>query len=141
VNRIRRLVFWLDGVVVQPSSGYQIPAEMAELLDDLQLRLELAAVASYEPQHLATIIAGSDLHRWFDDEAIYPLPHDIVDHRSILRAAVAAGAITLGESLWIDHDPLRTMLAVRQGIDASIFVDARRLYRDLWLWGLVPPVA
>jgi hypothetical protein len=39
--------------------------------------------------------------------------------------------------LLIDDDAHRSMAAIRMGLKVNIFVDAGRLRRDLWLWGLV----
>jgi hypothetical protein len=33
----------------------------------------------------------------------------------------------------VDANPFRTTLAIRQGVDAIIYVDERRLHRELWL--------
>jgi hypothetical protein len=82
-------------------------------------------------------MSRNSLSQWFEDGAVYSLPGYIVDHQAMLQWLVEAGAIIPGKSLWIDNHPVRTMLAVRQGIDASVFVDAERLYRDLELWGII----
>jgi len=137
VHRITRFVFWLDGVVVSQSSEHQIQPGMADVFDTLTNHYELWLVSSYPSQHLAAVISKNSLSQWFDAGAVYSLPLPIVGHRAILQSLVAAGVIIPGKSLWIDHDPIRTMLSVRQGIDASIFVDAERLHRDLVLWGII----
>ena len=38
-----------------------------------------------------------------------------------------------GGCLWVDGDPLRTSMVIRRGIDAIIYVDERRLRRELRL--------
>lgn len=137
MHRITRLVFLLEGVVVSPSSVHQIKPGMAEVLDALHHRLELWLVSSSLSQQVAAVISKNSLDRWFEDEAIYSLPEYISGHQALLQSLVEAGVIIPGKSLWIDHHPVRTMLAVRQGIDASVFVDSKRLYRDLGLWGII----
>lgn len=137
MQRITRLVFWLEGVAVSPNSVHQIQPGMAKVLDALHHRFELWLISNYPSQQAAAVILKSSLSQWFEDEAVYSLPELIVGHQAILQSLVEAGVIIPGKSLWIDHHPVRTMLAVRQGIDASIFVDSERLYRDLGLWGIV----
>lgn len=46
--------------------------------------------------------------------------------------------IVPGKTLFIDYDWLRAEATIRSGLDVALFVDVRRLYRDLGLWGLVP---
>ncbi len=138
MQRITRLVFWLDGAVVSPGPARQIQPGMAKVLDALQHRFELWLVSNSPSQQAAAVISKNSLSHWFADEAVYSVPDHIVGHQSMLQSLVEAGVIIPGKSLWIDHHPIRTMLAVRQGIDASVFVDSERLYRDLWLWGIVP---
>jgi hypothetical protein len=113
---------------------------MAKLLDALQHRFELWLVSHHPSQQTAGIIAKNSLSRWFEDGSVYFLHEHVVSHQAVLQSLVEAEVIIPGKSLWIDHHPVRTMAAVRQGIDASIFVDSKRLYRDLWLWGIVPPL-
>jgi hypothetical protein len=139
VQRITRFVFWLDGVVVSQSSEHQIQPGMADVFDALQHRFELWLISSYPSPQLADVISKNSLSLWFDDGAVYSLPSHNMGHREMLQWLVVAGVVEPGKSLWIDHDPIRTMLAVRQGIDASIFVDAERLCRDLALWGIISP--
>ncbi|NPV87617.1 MAG: hypothetical protein HPY45_16590 [Anaerolineae bacterium] len=53
---------------------------------------------------------------------------------SVLRSN---GQIVPGKTLWIDAHPWRTSAAIRRGIDAIIYVDSRRLRRELALRQLV----
>lgn len=137
MQRITRHVFWLEGVIVSPGTVYQIQPGMAKVLDALHHRFELWLVSNYPPQQVAAIISENSLSQWFEDGSVYSLPDYIVDHQAMLQSLVEAGVIIPGKSLWIDPHPIRTMLAIRQGIDATVFVDSERLYRDLGLWGIV----
>ena len=137
VQRITRLVFLMEGVVISPSPLHQIQPGMVNVLDALHHHFDLWLVSTSPPQRVADIISRNSLSRWFEDGTVYSRPEHIVDHQLMMQSLVNAGVIIPGTSLWIDHHPVRTMLAVRQGIDASIFVDSDRLYRDLWLWGIV----
>lgn len=139
MQRITRLVFWLDGVVVSGTPECQLQPGMAQVLDELKDRFELWLVSDYSARHTTAVISQNGLSSWFDNGAVYVLPDDSASHQVLLQSLVAIRVITPGSSLWIDDHPARTMVAVRQGIDASIFVDARRLRRDLWLWGIVSP--
>lgn len=137
MHRITRLVFLLEGVVVSPDPDQIIQPGMARVLDDLHHRLELWLVTNYAHEQLAAIISKNSLAKWFENDAVFLIPEHTVDNETILQSMVEAGVIIPGRSLWIDHHPIRTMLAIRHGIDSSIFVDGDRLYRDLWLWGIV----
>lgn len=44
------------------------------------------------------------------------------------------------ELLLVDSDPVRAMALFRLGLKTAIFVDARRLRRDLAVWKMLPPV-
>jgi hypothetical protein len=136
-QRIRRLVFWLDGALVAKAPDGRIQPGLAGVLDELIHRFELWLVSDYPAEPTAAVIAENGLSRWFDDESVFLLPQGMADQQQILDALVTAGVIVPGESLLIDNHPTRTLLAVRQGIDASIFVDARRFRRDLVLWRIV----
>ena len=138
MHRITRFVFWLNGVLVTQDCEHTMLPGMAGILDTLSPCFELALVSSCPSQQLDTIIAKNSLSRWFDAGAVYRLPQHMVSDHEILRYLVKEHVIEPGQSLWIDHDPIRTMLAVREGIDAGIFVDSKRFYRDLGLWGIVP---
>ena len=110
---------------------------MHHVFDDLPDHYELWLVSTLSPQKVAKLISKNSLSKWFDDENVYFLPEHVADHQLLLISLVEEGVIYPGKSLWIDHHPIRTMLAVRQEIDASIFVDAERLHRDLELWGII----
>ena len=138
MHRINRLVFLLEGVVTSPDDVYQIQPGITKVLDALYHRFELWMVAKFPSQPVIELISKNSLAHWFEDGAVYSLPERNMGHMAMLQSLVEAGAIIPGKSLWIDCHPVRTMLAVRHGIDATIFVDSHRLYRDLWLWGMVP---
>jgi hypothetical protein len=137
VQRITRFVFWLEGVVVSPNSAHQIQPGMAKVLDALHHRFELWLISNYPSRQVSAVISDNSLSQWFEDGAVYSLPEHIVGHPESLGSLVEAGVLIPGKSLLVDNHPIRTMLAVRQGIDASVFVDSERLYRDLVLWGII----
>ncbi len=111
---------------------------MAGLLEELAPHVRLGLLSDY-PQPWLQVIAnrlGPGLARPFGPDDIHytaswPGP-------DLFEALVKEGVIHPGRTLWVDHDSPRAIIAVRRGIDAAICVDARRLRRDLSLWGLVP---
>lgn len=66
-------------------------------------------------------------------EAAQLHPADNMD--DLFAALNQAGHTLAGKSMWIDGHPLRTSAAIRRGIDAIIYVDERRLRRELGLRG------
>jgi hypothetical protein len=131
-------VFVLEGVVVSPEAGNEINPGMVDVFEALRDRFELWLVSTSSAQQTAEIVSINSLSRWFEDGTIHLATENGEDHLAFLQSLVEAGVINPGHSLWIDHHPKRTMIAVRHGIDAGIFIDSRRLYRDLWLWDIVP---
>ena len=63
---------------------------------------------------------------------------DLGGFAGVLDVLIAAEAILPGHTLWVDAHSPRTSAALRKGVDAAIFVDTRRLRRDLALWRLMP---
>lgn len=55
----------------------------------------------------------------------------------ILTRLKMIGEIQEGSSLWVDKNSLRTTRAIHDGIDAIIYVDERRLRRELHLRSLL----
>jgi len=51
---------------------------------------------------------------------------------------ISEGFMEQGNSVLVDWNPLRTKAALNAGLDAAIFEDTNRFYRDLGLWGIVP---
>ena len=63
---------------------------------------------------------------------------DLGGFAGVLDALIASGLVMPGHTLWVDYHWPRTSEALRKGVDTAIFVDARRLRRDLALWRLMP---
>jgi hypothetical protein len=137
-GRITRLVFWLESVVA-PGDPPTVRPGMADLPASLHGRFELALVADSPAALAPALDSNAPLVRWFDPALVYALPPGLADPPSQLSHLVAVGVLEPGHSLLIDPDPIRTMAAVRAGLDASIFVDTPRLVRDLALWGIDAP--
>jgi hypothetical protein len=110
---------------------------MPPLIEELALTSELGLASDYPPAWLAPALARSGLASCFPADRIFYMA-DLGGYARLFDGLVAAGAVAPGHTLWVDAHSLRTSEALRRGIDAEIFVDARRLRRDLGLWGLVP---
>lgn len=132
-QRITRLVFRADGVLLaqdgSPVAG--MPALVAELARSVEVR----AVAFDAPAR--DRLTAVDAYRaLFPVERVVLAPTD--DPPALFKHLVRDEIMLPGHALWIDSDPHRAMTAVHLGLDAALFEDAARLYRDLGLWGLVP---
>jgi len=108
----------------------------------LSKEYNIGFVSDYPRQWQLPIIERTGLLTYFTEEDMVVLAeHDIPDtYHSLFKFLVCANFIVPGSSLWVDHNSLRTSVAIRQGIDTIHFVDAERLHRDLGLWELEPSV-
>ena len=115
-------------------------AGMPALLLDPALTCELRLVSDYPAEWLLPALARSGLARIFPaDEIAYVA--DLGGFSGMFDALVERGVIVPGRTLWVDAHSPRTSAALRKGIDAAIFEDARRLRRDLGMWRLLPLAA
>jgi len=113
---------------------------MLPLIKELSERVDLGLVSDYPGKWVTPIIKRTGLSVYFPggvDQVIGELRPGL-DYTVLFRLLIERNVLKPGSSMWVDHNSLRCMAAIRQGIDAGIFVDARRLYRDLGLWGLMP---
>ena len=112
---------------------------MPLLVAELAAQRRLTMVSDYPRRWLLPVVERSRLSQWFPDEAVfYCAEHQVSgEYTELFATLVNMNIIVPGSSLWVDHHPKRSHVAVRQGIDVAIFVDARRLRRDLGLWGLM----
>jgi hypothetical protein len=63
--------------------------------------------------------------------------HPAHSYQDLLKKMCAAGPLRCEKTLLVDADPARNRLAIGMGLYVTIFVDARRLRRDLALWRLI----
>jgi hypothetical protein len=117
-----------EGAVAQPG--------MPSLIEELAMTSELGLASDYPAPWLLPALARSGLAYCFPADRIFYIA-DLGGYPGLFERLVAARAVTPGHTLWVDAHSPRTSEALRRGIDAAIFVDARRLRRDLGLWGLV----
>ena len=130
---IKRAAFWLTGVVVPGVDGDALAEGVEAVLADLTC--DAVLIADVPPADLDALRGRTSLGNWFEAGQTFFVEEDDPD---ALGTLAVAGALVPGSTLLIDRDPVRTLDALRRGIDVSIFVSADRLYRDLWLWGLTP---
>lgn len=110
------------------------------MLAGLVDKATLSLVSDYPRQWLFPAISRSGLDATFNESNTYFLDDHKVpaDYPLFFSFLVEEDILQPGTSLWVDCNSSRTSAAIRQGIDAAIFVDAERFYRDLGLWSLVP---
>ena len=112
-------------------------AGMPALLLDPALTCELRLVSDYPAEWLLPALAWSGLARIFPAGEIAYVA-DLGGFPVMFDALVERRVIVPGQTLWVDAHSPRTSAALRKGIDAAIFEDARRLRRDLGMWRLLP---
>lgn len=115
-------------------------AGMLSLVEDLAARVDLGLVSDYPAPWVQPIIEHSGLSAYFPhgpNQFVADL-HSGSDYALLFEQLIELKVLRSGSSMWVDCNSLRCIAAIRAGVDAGIFVDARRFYRDLWLWGLMP---
>jgi hypothetical protein len=110
---------------------------MPSLLSDPALTCEKRLVSDYPAVWLLPALARSGLARVFSAAEISYVA-DLGGFAGMFDALIARRVILPGNTLWVDYHSPRTSEVLRKGIDAAIFVDARRLRRDVGLWRLAP---
>lgn len=130
-QRIRRLVFRIDGVLIDDEgrATRDMPALLSELAESLDL---WAAGSRKDCDHLATL---TDYRGALVAAHIVELADGPIGE--VLDGLVVRRVIEKDRTVWVDWHPRQAMTAIRRGLDAALFEDAARLYRDLGLWGLV----
>ena len=101
------------------------------LVKDLSKNKDVFLFSDYPKNWLAKIDKNGSISNHFK-RVIYS--QDISCNKSfddIFIHLMAIHEIQAGNSMWVDSDPFRTSIAIRHGIDAIIYVDERRLRREL----------
>jgi len=119
------------------AEGVDALAGMPDLIAETALTLEVRLVSDYPAVWLLPALARNGLAHCFPTDVIFYLA-DLGGFAGVFDALIAAGVIVPGQTLWVDAHSPRTSEALRKGVDANIFVDARRFRRDLALWRLMP---
>lgn len=102
---------------------------------DLKQTSQVTLFSDYPRVWLQTIQKDSAITDHFTPQnVVYSAELRLNDPlNSVFEKLMAKGFIKPGASLWVDAYPMRTSAAIRQGIDAIIYVDERRLRRELIL--------
>jgi FMN phosphatase YigB (HAD superfamily) len=121
-------------------AGLDLLPGMLGLVDELAGGYRLRLLADYPRRWLLPVMQRTGLGERFAGRLVTVVPDHTLDGTpaALFAMLVSTGAFTAGSSLLVDDDPARCMAAVRAGLDAAIFVDARRLRRDLGLWSILP---
>jgi beta-phosphoglucomutase-like phosphatase (HAD superfamily) len=128
-----------DLLAALPGATSPLPG-MPALVEEMSHRFELWLVSDYPRTWADDILRRSGLSTWFtaDDVLILAEPTAPAAYPALFAMLISAGVVCPGSSLWIDSNPLRTSSAMRAGVDALIFVDAARTYREFGMQRLVP---
>lgn len=124
----------------QLGQSCRVEPGIRSLLEELSDRCRLSLVSDWPRCWLVPGMHHSDLNGFFSEDDVFIVSEDatITDLPGLFDELVASGIIVPRISLWVDHHSLRASAAIRLGIDATLYVDTRRLHRDLVLWDLLP---
>jgi hypothetical protein len=117
-----------EGVVAEPG--------MVSLIEEVARSSDVCLASDYPAVWLLPALARNGLASYFLADKLFYIA-DLGGYAALFERLEAAGVIMPGHTLWVDAHSPRTSEALRRGIDAAIYVDARRLRRDLGLWRLV----
>ena len=111
---------------------------LLDLAEELVARFQLYLISDYPATWLEAAWQSSSLERVFSwDKVSFTEEMNVLEPDvQVIQKLAEAGIFHTGKSLLVDADPLRTLQAVQAGYDSTVFVDARRLRRDLGLWGV-----
>jgi hypothetical protein len=111
------------------------------VIDIVAKHYPLRLLSSFPLEWLSEVTEATALLTYFTDDSVTMTAGLNLDnvYDALLEALAEVKLVTTGRSLLVDDDPIRVEAAIRFGLDATSFVDAARLRRDLFLWGLLPP--
>ena len=111
-----------------------------EVLKELKKHYSLFLFSQYSPEFLDGLSSRLNLTGVFmDSNILYACKTGLPNLTACLFEKIISDQwITPGKSVWIDSDPHRTSASIRAGIDTIIFLDSKRLRREIALRGLLP---
>jgi hypothetical protein len=117
--------------------GIEVDAGALSVVDDLRQNSQCILLSDYPPEWLAELDRRSGVCAHFI--RVLPLQDTgcVDDRAAVLQRLSAAGELETGTSLLVDANPFRTTMVIRRGVDAIIYVDERRLRRELRLRALL----
>jgi beta-phosphoglucomutase-like phosphatase (HAD superfamily) len=126
-------------VTAMPEQVGLLPG-MKPLIEELSANFKLYLVSDYPRRWLKRIVENTGLVQYFKDDDTLVLAEEDAPHTypELFESVARTFGIQPGSSLWIDHSSPHTSWAIRQGIDAIVFVDAQRLRRELGMRNLLP---
>jgi hypothetical protein len=119
-----------------------------ELLQRMQVKPGVLAVAGEMTKEGRVYLYANIPRPWLDQVGLLTGLFNYFDRQNVLNpsdllprddlegffaALKSRGHALPGRAMWLDANPLRTAAAIRCGIDALIYVDERRLRRELGL--------
>jgi hypothetical protein len=111
-----------------------------DILKELKEQYSLFLYSQYPPDDLLDVFSRLKAEDIFSESRIlYSQKIGLSDNKSnLFNKLISDESITPGTSIWIDSNPRRTSASIRAGIDSIIFVDSKRLRREIALRGLLP---
>ncbi len=111
-----------------------------EVLEELKKQYSLFLFSQYSPELLNGIFSRLNLGDTFlEKNILFACETGLPDLKACLFEKIISDQwITPGRSIWVDSDPHRTSASIRAGIDTIIFLDSKRLRREIALRGLLP---
>ena len=111
-----------------------------EVIKELGKQYSLFLFSQYSPEFFDELSSRLNISDTFPDKNILyacrtGLP-DLTD--CLFEKIISEKWVIPGRSIWIDSDPHRTSASIRAGIDAIIFLDSKRLRREIALRGFLP---
>ncbi len=111
---------------------------MQPVLDILARDFELVLLADYPTPWSDGILKRSPFSGYFSQIVEIASAGPYESYRSLFANLLNIAVIHPGNTILVDWNSHRTRSAISVGLDAAIFVDTARFYRDLGLWGIVP---
>ena len=122
-------------------SGLPVSRDLPPLLDELAECCPLFILSDFPHDWLFSSFQEYDFSKHFPESSIrFTRDYRAESYPSLLSTLVQSDILHPGTTLLVDSTPERVHLTVRSGIDVAIFVDARRLRRDLVLWDILDPL-
>ena len=114
-------------------------ADVLSLINELEKDYLLQLICDYPREWVLPALPDCGLAQFFPiDQIAFIAGYQAASPRKdLILALEEAGVLLPGKTLLVDSDPARTRNAVRMGIEATIYVSAWRLRRDLRLWGIM----
>ncbi len=115
-------------------------AGVLKVIDELSDLYHPYMLFDYPHAWLFPALSQTGLARRFPDHRIVIMDqYSNPNEPDAVPSSLARLQVAPREVLLIDSDPRRAMALFRMGLKIVIFIDARRLRRDLVLWKMLPP--